>query len=357
MTENLPKIREAVAASELDALLITSEQNRFYATGFPSSAGDIVVTKDEAVLIIDSRYFEEASQRIKTARVVELKNRQKAMELMAEILNRAGAKTLGVEADSMSHTRWEAISKALPVELRNGQSILTKLRSVKSEEELELLRNAQRIADKSFNELLPLIHRGMTEHEVAAELLCRMMKNGADDKAFDTISVNAEHSSSPHGHPDGRLLQPGFLTIDFGARKDGYNSDTTRTICLGEPTKEMERVYDTVLKAQLAVIDEAKAGVVGKDLDGLARKIIADAGYDGYFSHSLSHGLGIDVHEAPYCNTVSTDILVPGNVISDEPGIYIPGKFGVRIEDCIIIREDGCENLCSLPKDLLVLDF
>ncbi|MGX8699444.1 MAG: M24 family metallopeptidase [bacterium] len=357
MQENLPKIREAVAASACDALLITSEQNRFYATGFPSSAGTIAVTPEEAVLFIDSRYFEEASARIRTAQVVELKNRAGLTDALAALFQKRGVKTLGVEADSMSHSQFAALQEKLPVTLVNGQPILTKLRAVKSPEELQLLRNAQAIADKSFRALLPLLKRGMTERDVAVELLCLMLRNGADDKAFDTISVNALHSSSPHGHPDGRLLEPGFLTIDFGARKDGYNSDTTRTVCLGAPTAEMEKVYSTVLQAQLAVIDAAKAGVAGKELDGLARRIIAEAGYDGYFSHSLSHGLGIDVHESPYCSTLSPDILAAGNVISDEPGIYIPGKFGVRIEDCLIIREDGCENLCTLPKELLVIDF
>ena len=355
MTENIPKIREKVRESGADALLITSPQNRFYATGFPSSAGEIIVTADEAVLYIDSRYFEEARSRIKTARVEQLANRARSFEVMGEFLKKTGVQTLAVEEMSLSHGQYTVYEKNLPVKLVPGQHLMSELRAVKSPEELELLKNAQAVASKSFLELIPRISRDMSERDVATELLCLMLRNGADDKAFDTISVNAEHSSSPHGHPDGRKLKNGFLTIDFGACVAGYNSDTTRTVCIGEPTAEMERVYNTVLKAQLAVIDAARPGVCGKDLDGLARRIIAEAGYDGYFSHSLSHGLGIDVHESPYCSMASRDVLCKGNVISDEPGIYIPGKFGVRIEDCIYITDSGCENLCHLPKELQVI--
>lgn len=355
MTENVPKIIEKVRESELDALIITSEQNRFYAVGFPSSAGEMIVTGEEAVLFIDSRYYEEAKARIKTARVERLVNRAKSFELMGEFLKKTGAKKLGFEESSLSYAQYKVYADHLPAELVPGQSILTELRSVKSAEEIELLKNAQAVASKSFLELIPRITRDMSEKDVAAELLCLMMRNGADDKAFDTISVNAEHSSSPHGHPDGRKLKDGFLTIDFGARVAGYNSDTTRTVCIGEPTKEMEKVYEAVLNAQLAVIDAAKPGVSGKELDGLARRILAEAGYGEYFTHSLSHGLGIDVHESPYCSMLSRDILKAGNVISDEPGVYIPGKFGVRIEDCIAITENGNENLCDLPKELWVI--
>ncbi|MBQ6757005.1 MAG: aminopeptidase P family protein [Oscillospiraceae bacterium] len=355
MTENIPKIQKAVEGADFEALLINSEQNRFYATGFPSSAGELLITGDESVLFIDSRYFEEASAKIKTARVEELKNRQKAYEQMAEFLNKKGVKRLAVEMGSMSHSQFLMLDEKLPFELVNGQELISSLRAVKSEEELQLLRNAQAVASKSFLELVPRITRNMSERDVATELFCLMLRNGADDKAFDTISVNAVHSSSPHGHPDGRKLQNGFLTIDFGARVAGYNSDTTRTICIGEPDKEMEKVYNIVLAAQLEAMDKARPGMSARDYDGVARKVIADAGYGEYFTHSLSHGLGIDVHERPFSGQGSTDILQAGNVVSDEPGIYIPGKWGVRIEDCIVIKEGEVENLCDLRKDLWVI--
>lgn len=355
MTENIPKIQKAVAEAEFDALLINSEQNRFYATGFPSSAGELLITGDESVLFIDSRYYEEASARIKTARVENLVNRAKAYDEMTDFLKRKGVKKLAVEMGSVSHAQFLVLSEKLPFELVNGQSLISGLRAVKSGEELQLLRNAQAVASKSFLELIPRLSRDMSERDVACELCCLMLRNGADDKAFDTISVNAVHSSSPHGHPDGRKLQNGFLTIDFGARVAGYNSDTTRTVCIGEPDKEMEKVYNIVLAAQLEAMNGVRPGMSARDYDGIARKVIADAGYGEYFTHSLSHGLGIDVHELPFSGQGSQDVLRAGNVVSDEPGIYIPGKWGVRIEDCIVIKEGGVENLCDLRKDLWVI--
>lgn len=355
MNENIPKIQKAVAASDFDAILINSAQNRFYATGFPSSAGELLVTGDEAILYIDSRYFEEASAKIKTAKVEELRNRSGVYGQMTDYLNGRGAKRVALEMGSVSHSQYLMLEEKLPFELTDGQELLSDLRSVKSEEELQLLRNAQAVASKSFLELIPRLTRNMSERDVANELLCLMLRNGADDKAFDTISVNSVHSSSPHGHPDGRKLENGFLTIDFGARVAGYNSDTTRTLCIGEPTPEMEKVYNIVLEAQLEAIRQAKPGMGARDFDGVARKVIADAGYGEYFTHSLSHGLGIDVHERPFSGQGSKDILRENNVVSDEPGIYLPGKWGVRIEDCIVIKEGGCENLCDLPKELQVI--
>lgn len=357
MPENIKKIQKAVAESEFDALLITSAQNRFYATGFRSSAGEIIITADDAVLYIDARYVEEAAANIKTARVERMMNRARSFEILADYFKKAGVKTLAVEESSLSYTQYRTYADNLPVELTDGSKLLSDLRSIKSPEELELLIAAQRLAERAFNATIPMITRRMTEKDFDAELVSNMLKLGADDKAFPTISVTGTHTSSPHGHPDGRLIGDGFLTIDFGAKLNGYNSDTTRTICIGEPTKEMEKVYHTVLDAQVTAIRAAKPGMVGKELDGIARQVIADAGYGEYFSHSLSHGLGIDVHESPYASTASNDILKPGAVISMEPGIYIPGKFGVRIEDVIYFTEDGCVDITNLPKDLLVLDI
>lgn len=357
MPENIKKIQNAVAESEFDALLITSPQNRFYATGFMSSAGEIIITADDAVLYIDARYVEEAAANIKTARVERMMNRAKSFEILSDYFSKKGVKTLAVEESSLSYSQYRVYADNLPVELVNGSKLLSDLRSIKSPEELELLIAAQRLAERAFNATVPLITRRMTEKDFAAELVGNMLKLGADDKAFSTISVTGAHTSSPHGHPDDRLIGDGFFTIDFGARLGGYNSDTTRTLCVGEPTREMEKVYNTVLAAQTAAINAAKAGMTGKELDGIARQVIADAGYGEYFSHSLSHGLGIDVHESPNASQASQDILRAGAVISAEPGIYIPGKFGVRIEDVIYITETGCIDITNLPKELTVLDI
>lgn len=355
MTENIARFQAAVRESELDALLLTSFQNRFYATGFRSSAGEIIVTADEAVLFIDARYYEEASERIKTARVEKMVNRAKSFEIIGEFLKSKGVKTIGVEEQSLSHNQYMVYANNLPVEIKPGQKLIQDLRAIKSQEELQMLIDAQRIAEKAYNATIPLITRDMTEKDLYREFSSQLFKAGADDKAFGPIVVSGTHSSVPHGQADDRKLGDGFLTLDFGAKLNGYNSDTTRTLCIGEPTKEMEKVYNTVLEAQVTAINAAKAGMTGRELDGVARKVIADAGYGEYFSHSLSHGLGIDVHETPGCSPSAEGILPAGAVISMEPGIYIPGRFGVRIEDVIYLTEDGCIDITDLPKELTVI--
>lgn len=355
MTDNVKRIQGALKENGLDAVLITSTVNRFYATGFRSSAGEIVVTPDDAVLYIDSRYYEEASANIKNARVEMIRDRSKTFEVWAEYMSSHGIKTLGFEDGAMSYAQYARYAEKLPVELRLAQKMLSTLRAVKSREELEIMIRAQRVAEKAFNMTVPLIRRGMTERELQTELFCNMLRCGAETCSFESIVVTGAHSSVPHGQADDRKIGDGFLTIDFGVVVDGYCSDTTRTLCVGEPTEEMRKVYDTVLKAQEAAIEAAKAGMTGMELDGVARKVIADAGYGEYFTHSLSHGLGIEVHEAPNASPSAMDVLPVGAVISVEPGIYIPGKFGVRIEDVIWLREDGCEDITDLPKALTVL--
>jgi len=355
VTENFAKISAAVGGSDADAVLITSAENRFYAAGFRSTAGELVITGDSAALFIDSRYFEEASERIRGAEVFLSRRGAEYYAQIDEYLKAHGVKKLGAEEKKLSFDRWNAYAQNLSAELVPGQAVLEKLRAVKSREELAVMVKAQRIAEKAFNELLPQITRDATEKELAGELVCRMIKNGAEDRSFDPIVVSGTHSSVPHGGPRDVKIQPGFLTIDFGALYGGYCSDTTRTLCVGEPTAEMEKVYRVVLDAQAAARAAARPGISGAALDGVARRVIADAGYGEYFTHSLSHGVGIEIHEAPFCGQTSKDIVPAGAVLSDEPGIYIPGRFGVRIEDVLCITEDGCEDITELPRELSVV--
>lgn len=351
---NVKKISAAVAKSEAQAIFVTSEQNRYYATGFASSAGELLICGDgHAALFIDARYFEEASRSISSVEVV-CSNGKPVYELMNDYFKKHHVTKLAVEEGSLSYARYTSLQSGLDPEFTPGQALLRDLRAVKSEEEMGILIEAQRIAEKAFNNTLKLMKPDMTEKELAAELTCQMLKLGAQDKSFDPIVVSGSLSSVPHGKARDVKLQKGFLTMDFGALYKGYCSDTTRTVAIGEPSKEMEKVYNTVLNAQLEGIKAAKAGMTGKELDGVARAVIAQAGYGDYFSHSLSHGVGIDIHEYPTCAPRSENVLAPGNVISMEPGIYIPGKFGVRIEDVIEIKENGCFDLTELPKELLV---
>ncbi len=356
MKGNISKIGEKLRECGYEALLVTSSVNRFYATGFRASAGEMIITAGgDAALFIDARYFEEASSMIEGAQVILSSAGDSHYAQLSDYLEKRGIKRLAVEEDSMTYTEYMRFKDKLPVEIQPGQKVLTDLRAVKSREELDIMIKAQRIAEKAFEQLLKELSPDMTEREAAAELTCLMLKNGAEDKAFGPIFVSGTQSSIPHGKTRNVKLQRGFLTMDFGAMYMGYCSDTTRTIAIGEPTEEMRKVYDTVLQAQLAAIDYAKAGMSGRDFDASARQVIEAAGYGEYFTHSLSHGLGIKVHEAPSSSVRSTDIVPAGAVVSVEPGIYIPGKYGVRIEDVIYVTDNGCENLTELNKELIVI--
>ena len=242
-----------------------------------------------------------------------------------------------------------------PAELKPAQKLMTDLRASKSEAELEEMILAQRLAEKAFNDVIPLISTEITEKELAAELVYRFLKYGAEDKSFDPIVVSGPRSSMPHGVPTDNRIAPGFLTIDFGVKLGGWCSDTTRTLCIGKPTDEMRTVYETVLRAQTAGIEAAKAGMTGKEVDAVARDLIHDAGYGGCFGHGFGHGVGLDIHEAPTLSPKGDTLLPSGSVVSAEPGIYLPEQFGVRIEDVMYLTEEGSRDITMLPKELIIL--
>lgn len=352
---NIEKIKAAVLNSETDALMITSESNRLYATGFHSTAGVVVALAEKAWFFTDSRYIEAAADTIRGAEVQLVDREETYSRRINKIIQDYDIKTLGFEDECLTYSEFTEWSAKLSANLLPSQRLLTHLRAVKSREDLGSMMKTQRIAEKSYEEILPLISVKITEKELAAELVCRFLKNGADDKSFDPIVVSGVRSSMPHGVPTDTFIRNGFLTIDFGAKLDGWCSDTTRTICVGKPDDEMVRIYETVLNAQLAGIAAAKAGVRGSVVDGAARRVIDDAGYGKYFGHGFGHSLGLEVHESPHAAPSNDAELPAGAVISAEPGIYIPGRYGVRIEDVIYITEDGCENITNLPKKLFIV--
>lgn len=352
---NLEKLRDELKKSGTDALMITGPAARLWATGFSSTAGVVLVTKERSYFLTDSRYFEAANSEISGAEVRLIARGTDYYSEINRVLTEHGAKKLGFEEDSVVFSAYERYCEKLDAKLEPAGKLVSVLRASKSAAELEGMKAVQRIAEKSYSETLSLISGGMTEKDIAGELVCRMLRNGADDKSFDPIVVSGARSSMPHGVPEDRPIGAGFLTMDFGAKKNGWCSDTTRTICIGEPTEEMIDVYDTVLRAQTAGIAAARAGVTGADVDAAARRIIEDAGYGEYFGHSFGHGLGLDVHEAPSASPNAFECLPEGAVISAEPGIYIPGKFGVRIEDILFLTGQGCENITNLPKKLQIL--
>lgn len=352
---HIKAIQQAIAASELDAVMITSKSNRLYATGFHSSAGVAIVTADRAWFFTDSRYAEAAKNSISGVSVELVDREETYSKKINQLISDHGIKSLGFEDDDVSYAAYTKWSAKLAVGLTQAHMLLSDLRAVKTREDISSLIVAQRIAEKAFEEILPLISSDITEKELAAELIYRLLKNGADETSFDPIIVSGVRSSLPHGVPTNACISKGFLTIDFGARKNGWCSDTTRTLCVGAPDDEMKYIYETVLKAQMAGIDAVKAGVKGCDIDGAARRVIDDAGYGQYFGHGFGHGVGLDVHEAPNASSANLLEIPEGAVISAEPGIYIPGRYGVRIEDVVYVRQSGCENITNLSKELLIV--
>ena len=354
---NIARIREKLAEKNLDAVLVTGEKNQRYATGFPFTDGYVLVARRGAWLITDSRYIEAAGKAAPESVCVQLYDREHpALELVKAALAQAGVERLGAEEEGLSHSRYLALVKRLGRELLPAQSVFSELRAQKTEEELQSMIRAQRISEAALAETLPLIKPGMTEKEVAAELVYRMLRHGSEGNSFDPIVVTGVKTSMPHGVPGDLVIQKGdFVTMDFGSLCDGYCSDMTRTVAVGSVTDEMRNIYDIVLKAQLAGIAAAKASVPGKDIDGAARKLIADAGYGAYFGHGFGHSLGLDIHEAPSASPANAVPMPAGAVVSAEPGIYLPGRFGVRIEDVMVLREGGCEVITKAPKELIVL--
>ncbi len=348
--------RIAAHLGELDAVLLTSESNCYYATGFLGE-GAALVTRKGSWYFTDSRYTEAAEKAIGGAAAIGEISREKPFSaLINGALEASGAKTVGFEEERMTVAEHAAYTKKLSAALTPASALMTELRGSKDEDELAYMIAAQRIAEGALAQILTEIRPGMTERAIAARLDYLMVSAGAEKTSFDTIVASGPNGSMPHAVPGMRQVQQGdFITMDFGCVYHGYCSDMTRTVALGQPSDEMRRVYDIVLQAQLAGIAAAKAGVTGAAIDGAARQVITDAGYGAYFGHSFGHSLGIDIHEAPNASPANDKPMPENAVVSAEPGIYLPGKFGVRIEDVMVLRPQGAEVIIRAPKALLVL--
>ena len=354
--KNIEKYQSLLETGEVDALLLTSVYNRLYAAQYRVAEGVAVVTREGAYYFTDSRYIEAAEKNLKGFTVRMTHPGSSEIERINEVIGEHTIKKLGFEENDMTYGDYLRYNEALHAVLVPMQAKIDAFRATKEPWEIELMRKAQAITDQTFSELCKIIQAGMTEKEPEAELLYRLYKHGAEGPSFDPIVVSGPNTSLPHGVPGERKLEFGdFITMDFGCIYGGYCSDMTRTVALGFVSEEMDKVYKTVLKAQLAGIAATKAGVAGRDIDGAARKVIADAGYGDYFGHGYGHSLGILIHEAPNANTRNDQPMPAGAVVSAEPGIYLPGKFGVRIEDVTVITETGCEVLTKRPKNLIIL--
>lgn len=353
---NSLKIRSALAQSEFDALLLTDPISCRYATGFNFTDGAVVITAYDMFLITDSRYEEAAAESVPNAHICLFSMKKRLADWLNEIIRTSGAKTIGAESKRMSHASWQHWSETLPVPLVPADGILEKLRACKSQEELDMLIAAQRIAEKALDEVLGLIVPGVTEREIEAALVASMLRAGADGVSFDPIVVTGKKTSMPHGVPgDVKVAYGDFVTMDFGCIKDGWCSDMTRTVAVGSADSEMRNIYSVVLEAQLAGIAAARPGVPGCDIHNAAAKVIEDAGYGEYFGHGFGHGLGLEIHETPSASPGWTTSLPEGSVISAEPGIYLPGKYGVRIEDVLFLTGNEAVNITKAPKNLIIL--
>lgn len=339
----------------LDGILISSEISQRYLTGFNYTDGYVVVTREKAFMLADFRYIEAAKKfESDELQIVMLKS---AVIDLTRIFHENSLKNVGYEDNIVVCSKYAKMCKDFSevVEFYPIGELLDSMREVKDEIEVEKITRAQRIAEAGFEHMLNFIKPDMTEREVALELEFFMRKNGAEASAFDVIAVSGTASSMPHGVPRDVKLEKGFLTLDFGAVVDGYLSDMTRTIVIGKADDEMKRVYNTVLEAQLAALDYVSAGKSGYDCDKVARDIIDKAGFGECFGHGLGHGVGMYIHEAPRVSPVNKNNLNVGNIVTVEPGIYLEGKYGVRIEDMVYLTETGCINLTKSPKELIEL--
>ncbi len=340
-----------------EAILIHSPENRRYFIGFPSSDGYLVVTKDDAVFFTDSRYIEAAQRSINVCKAQLLTRLSNEVKIFFEENH---IEKVYTETERLSVALFSQFKKIFsPIKISPSKSLENKinnLKMVKTKNEIECIKKAQQIAEDAFEHILAFIRPGVTEKRIALELDFYMLSHGAEALSFETIAVTGKKTSMPHGVPDDTLVETGdFITMDFGAVYKGYHSDMTRTIAVGEVSAEQRKIYEIVLSAQKASLEILKQGVSCTEADKAARDIITNAGYGDYFGHGTGHGVGIEIHESPNLSPRSEAKLEVGNIVTVEPGIYIPNKFGVRIEDMALITEDGFENLTKTPKELIIL--
>ncbi|MBR2188501.1 MAG: aminopeptidase P family protein [Eubacterium sp.] len=344
-------------SSRADALLISDPCNMRYYSGFSGGEGILLITSEDCFLITDSRYT-EAAGRESDFLVIEESRSHKRVQILQELAGQYGLERIAYEDEVMTCAALSRLQENM-TEIREWipmgrQAELP--RQIKRQDEIDLLAQAEAIGDAAFSDLLGLLKTGMTELEIAAELEYLLKKHGAEGLSFDTIAASGENSSMPHAVPTGKVVEKGdFLTLDFGCRYHGYCSDMTRTVAFGSVSDRQRKIYDTVLEAQLRALDTIRAGITGAEADHSARLVIEEAGYGNCFGHALGHSVGLYIHEEPRLGPGSEDVLAPGMAVTAEPGIYIPGYCGVRIEDLVIVTENGCRSLTASPKDLIII--
>lgn len=351
------RLRKAMQDQNLEAILITNRVNRRYMTGFTGSAGYVVITLEKAYFLTDFRYMEQAADQVSGFEIIQ--HAPRVMDTVKEICANHQVARLAFEQNDVSFGTYTTYASQLkPVELVPTSGLVEDLRNYKDDDELATMQKAADLADQTFSHILTFLKPGISEKDVALEMEFFMRKHGATSSSFDTIVASGERSALPHGVASDRVIQGNeFIKFDFGALLDGYCSDLTRTIVLGTPTAKHREIYDIVLESQLHALEHIRPGMTGHEADALTRDIITRYGYGDYFGHSTGHGLGMEVHESLRVAKSSDTILKPGMVVTVEPGIYLPGFGGVRIEDDIVITEDGIKILTQSTKDFITLDM
>lgn len=351
--KRIERVRGAMP-EQVDGILVFQPQNRRWISGFTGSSGVAVLGREgQPVFLTDFRYTEQAAEQCPGYEIV-----RHGLDLVGdikEVLGRLGIKRLGFEKDFVTYGQYAKLTEGLEgIELLPMDDTIMEVRSIKDEEEIELMVEAQAIADKAFAHILGYLRPGLTERKVALELERYMQDLGATGASFDIIVASGPRSALPHGVASDRVLQNNeFVKMDFGCVYKGYCSDMTRTVVLGTADEKQKEVYNIVLEAQMTAIKGIKAGITGKDADGLAREVITAKGYGDHFGHGLGHGIGLAVHELPRAGATSENVLAVNSIVTVEPGIYIPGWGGVRIEDMVVVQEGGCRNLTNSRKELI----
>lgn len=348
------RLREAMRKAGADAALITSDINVSYYSGFSGNSSQLLITQDKKLFFTDFRYTEQAEAETDFT-VVETKANER-IKTIFEYARNNRAKKLGVDLSEVSHYSYKSYLENTDEEnIVDLSSAIHAQRAIKDESEIELIAKGARHNDELFAHMCNILKPGMSELDIKAEIIYFMNKHGADI-AFAPIIASGPNSSLPHATPTDRKIGPGdFVTMDYGCRFDRYCSDFTRTVAISYIDKDMQKVYDIVNNAAMRAFEALKAGVSGKDVDGAAREYIAKAGYGEAFGHGLGHGVGILIHEAPTLNALSEEVLAPGMVVTIEPGIYLKGRYGVRIEDICVVRDGGFENLSAAPRDMIII--
>ncbi|MEG6585622.1 M24 family metallopeptidase [Dendrosporobacter sp. 1207_IL3150] len=355
MSERLSKLQSYLVANGLDAIIVLKPENRMYFSGFTGSSGMLIISQFDAKLVTDFRYIEQAGRQAKKFEIIRHGNN--ILETIAKEISSSGFNKVGFEGDFVTFAIYDSLHTLLgQVELKSIQ--LDSLRMIKDDEEIKLIKKAVEIADMAFSHILTFLRPGISEISVAAELEYFMRKQGAEKPAFDTIVASGVRGSLPHGIASEKIIESGdLITMDFGAVYKGYHSDITRTVCIGRANDKQREIYDVVLSAQLAAVKAVQAGKLCKEIDGIARGIIDNAGYRDYFGHGLGHGLGLAIHEAPRLSPSNlSGVLEKNMLVTVEPGIYLPDWGGIRIEDTVVVTATGCDILTTSSKVLIEID-